>query len=110
MGDWDDDFELFVFVVIEVGEVVMGYFCNLLEIWWKNEGCLFVMVVDYVVNDILIDWLCFVWLFYGWLLEEIEDDGVWFGYEMFFVIDLIDGICVFMNGFVIWCVSVVVVY
>lgn len=93
----------------DVGDIVCGFFGVDLMVWDKFDDVGLVIEVDLVV-DIYFKLVFFnVWFDYGWLLEEIEDIDYCFVIECQFILDFIDGICVFINGNEDWGVLVVVV-
>lgn len=78
-------------------------------VWWEKLFDSLVCEVDIVV-DLMLKMCLFVLLLeVGWLLEEIVDNFDWLMCDLFWVVDLIDGICDYICVWLGWCVLIVLV-
>ena len=86
----------------------MRYFRQSPEVWMKT-GQSPVSEADYAVDRFLRETLLAARPDYGWLSEETVDTGERLGARRTFVVDPIDGTRGFLEGKVVWCVSIAVV-
>lgn len=85
-------------VVCEVGDIVLCYWWQDLQVWDKGGGVGLVSEVDLVVNVYFEMVFCVVCFDYGWFSEELFDELLWLDVVYCFIIDLIDGMCLFLDG------------
>ncbi|MFK7791822.1 MAG: 3'(2'),5'-bisphosphate nucleotidase CysQ [Devosiaceae bacterium] len=93
----------------EAGEIALRYFGNSPKTWTK-PGNSPVTEADLAIDNMLHTELRRAFPSYGWLSEEIEDDGSRLSGEPTFIVDPIDGTRGFMAGSDDWAVSLALVH
>jgi myo-inositol-1(or 4)-monophosphatase len=92
----------------EAGEIALRYFGNSPKTWTK-PGNSPVTEADLAIDAMLHTELRRAYPSFGWLSEEIEDDGSRLGGAPTFIVDPIDGTRGFMAGRDDWAVSLALV-
>jgi myo-inositol-1(or 4)-monophosphatase len=93
----------------EAGEIALRYFRKAPKTWTK-PGNSPVTEADLAIDAMLHKELRRAYPAYGWLSEEIEDDGSRLSGQPTFVVDPIDGTRGFMAGHDDWAVSIGLVH
>ncbi len=93
----------------EAGELALRYFGNSPKVWTK-PGNSPVTEADLAIDSMLHSELRRAFPSFGWISEEIEDDGSRHSATPTFIVDPIDGTRGFMAGSDDWAVSIALAY